>query len=80
MTHASAAHRATWTLIQNAALDVAGFASPLHAAALAALLGPDPKGERFAALAARLSTEDQDRLWARVETLETERAQERRDT
>ncbi len=78
MNHATAARRATWDMFRNAAAATTGFASPLYGAALRARLGRDPAGEEFAAIAARLPSKDRRRLWARVRTLNTERAQERR--
>ena len=66
MTRAHQAHHAAWKPIQDAAIEVAGFASALHSAALQARLGRDPEGAKFAALAARLPAQDQSRLWERV--------------
>ena len=62
MNPATQAHRATWKPIMEAALEVAGFASALHRAALEARLGRDPEGTRFAALAARLPAKERRHL------------------
>ncbi len=62
MSQAVQAHQEAWKPIQDAALEVAGFASALHSAALQARLGRDPEGARFAALAARLPAKDRRRL------------------
>ena len=61
------ARHATWKPIQDAALEVAGFASALHRAALEARLGRDPEGEKFAELASRLPSQDRRRLLGSIE-------------
>ena len=62
MTYAREARRAVWQPIQAAALEIAGFASELHRAALLARLGRDPGGAKFAAIAARLPDRDRRRI------------------
>ena len=62
MNLATQAHHATWRPIQDAAREIAGFASALHSAALEARIGRDPEGVRFAAIAARLPVHDRRRL------------------
>ena len=66
LSHLTAA-QSTWISIEAAALDLAGFASPLYRAALRARLGKDLEGEEFAVLASRLPVEDRARLLASIE-------------
>ena len=74
MTRAERAHYAVWKPLQDAAIEVAGFASALHSAALQARLGRDPAGEEFCAIAARLPDQDRRRLSDCIGKLDTERA------
>ena len=61
------AHQAAWKPLQDAAIEVAGFGSPLFGAALRARLGFDLEGEEFAEIAARLPAPDRARLLALIE-------------
>ena len=74
MNFAIEARRETWKLYGDAAAATVGFASPLYRAALRARLGRDLEGAAFAALAARLPSEDRRRLWNQIRKLEAARA------
>jgi hypothetical protein len=63
-----------WSTITAGVVRTIGRRTPLYNAAVRARLGKDPRGEKFAALAARLPADDRRRLWNHVEQLETARA------
>ncbi len=66
MIHMLRARHAIWAPIMAGVVDTVGRGTPLYRAALRARLGRDPEGIKFAALAARLPAQDQNRLWERV--------------
>ena len=66
MIHAIRARHAVWAPIMAGVVETIGSGTPIYRAALRARLGKDPGGGRFAALAARLPVQDQDRLWESV--------------
>ena len=66
MIRAMRARHAVWAPIMAAVVETVGRGTPIHWATIRARLGKDPGGERFAALAARLPAQAQDRLWKRV--------------
>ena len=74
MIHVVRARHAVWAPIMAGVVETIGSRTPLYRAALRARLGKDPAGERFAALAARLPSEDRRRLWNQIKKLETARA------
>lgn len=67
MTRVLRARHAVWALIQDAVAATVGSGTPIYRATIRARLGKDPGGERFAAIVARLDTQDQARLWESVE-------------
>ena len=66
MTRVIRARHAVWAPIQAAARETIGRGTPVHLASIRARLGRDPGGGKFAALVARLDTQDQARLWESV--------------
>ena len=67
MICAMRARHAVWAPIMAAVIETVGRASPLYFASIRARLGKDPRGERFAALAARLPVPDRARVLALIE-------------
>ena len=74
MTRVLRARHAAWAPIMEAVVETIGSATPLYHAAIRARLGHDPGGVKFSTIAARLPTEDQDKLCGCIERLDTERA------
>ncbi len=67
-----------WSVFRQAAAMTTGRGSALHNAATAAAFGRDPGALKFAALVARLPSEDRRRLLDEIDRLDTERAKARR--
>ncbi len=66
MIHVIRARHAVWAAIMVGVVETVGRGTPIYRAAIRARLGRDPAGANFAALAARLPAQDQNRLWERV--------------